>query len=340
MQQLSHVCIGILAQDIEQLDKVADDLTRRQMRIGSHAAKLNLEEVHQVVLGKRGRPAKVAGMDLHEFFDQHQQLLIGEWLQADDGREHVLKVLACKATLSEPAAQSLVGEYAATAVLDGGRRAAHDHAQVLRLALERVVVHGEDFLVVVLARDGVGNLVQIHEFVDEHQHALVAAADQKARNELNVVVPVVIADDGRGAQLGACLTLGAVLAANPFGHATHSFFVALRDSRAITAEHAGEVEAVDHLLERGQLGINDRLVDVGKRGDPAIQNKVERTALGARLGRYIADELAVGGEALSLTALQTALGRQVGIGDHKALAHGMRSDGLKQEALAGAVATD
>lgn len=72
---------------------------------------------------------------------------------------------------------------------------------------------------------------------------------------------------------------------------------------------------MDHLLERGQLGIDDRLVDVGARGDPAIQNKVERTALGARLGRYIADELAVGGKALSLTALQAALGRQVGISD-------------------------
>ena len=191
-----------------------------------------------------------------------------------------------------------------------------------------------------MARDGVGNLIQIHEFVDEHQHTLVAAADQKARNELNVVVPVVIADDGRGAQLGACLALGAVFAANPFGHAAHGLFVAPGCGHAIAAEHAGEVEAVDHLLERGQLGIDDRLVDVGTRGDPAIQNKVERTALGARLGRYIADELAVGGKALSLTALQAALGRQVGISDDESLAHGVRADSLEQKALAGAVTTD
>ena len=246
-------------------------------------------------------------MNLHELFDEHQQLLVGEWLQADDGREHVLKVLACKAALSESTSQGLVGEHATAAVFDGGWRAAHDHAQILRLALERVVVHGQDLLVVVLACDGVGNLIQIHELVDEHQHALVAAADQKARNELNVVVPVVIADDGRGAQLGACLTLGAVLAANPFGHAAHSFFVALGYGRAVAAEHAGEVEAVDHFLEWGQLGIDGRLVGIGTRGDPAIQDKVERTALGARLGRYVADELTVGGKALSLAALQTAL---------------------------------
>ena len=166
------------------------------MRIGSHAAKLNLEKVHQVVLGKRGRPAKVAGMDLHEFFDEHQQLLIGEWLQTNDGREHVLKVLARKTALSESAAQGLVGEHAAATVLDGGWRATHDHAQVLRLALERVVVHGQDLLVVVLARNGVGNLIQIHELVDEHQHALVATANQKTRDEFDVVVPVIVADDG------------------------------------------------------------------------------------------------------------------------------------------------
>ena len=64
---------------------------------------------------------------------------------------------------------------------------------------------------------------------------------------------------------------------------------------------------MDHLLERGQLGIDDRLFDLGTRGDPAIQDKVERTALGARFSRYIADELAVGGKALPLTALQAAL---------------------------------
>jgi hypothetical protein len=134
LQQLGHICIGVLTQDIEQLDKVTDNLTRRQVRVGSHAAELNLEKVHQVVFGKRGRPAKVAGMDLHEFFDEHQQLLIGEWLQADDGREHVLKVFARKTALSETAPKGLVGKDAAAAVLDRGWRATHDHAQVLRFA--------------------------------------------------------------------------------------------------------------------------------------------------------------------------------------------------------------
>ena len=47
-------------------------------------------------LRKRGRPAKVAGMDLHELFDEHQQLLVGERLQADDARDDLKDMLAHK----------------------------------------------------------------------------------------------------------------------------------------------------------------------------------------------------------------------------------------------------
>ena len=97
---------------------------------------------------------------------------------------------------------------------------------------------------------------------------------------------------------------------------------------------------MNHFFERGKLGIDGRLVGVGTRGDPAIQDKIERAALGARFGRYVADELAIGGQTLALSALQAALGGKVGIGDDKALAHGVCADGLEQKALAGAVATD
>ena len=54
LQQFGHICIGVLTQDVEQLDKVTNDLTRRQMRVGSHTTELDLEEVNQVVLGECG----------------------------------------------------------------------------------------------------------------------------------------------------------------------------------------------------------------------------------------------------------------------------------------------
>ena len=40
-----------------------------------------------------------------------------------------------------------------------------------------------------------------------------------------------------------------------------------------------------------------------------------------------------------MTALQATLGREVRVGHHEALAHGVRADGLEQEALARAIAT-
>ena len=60
---------------------------------------------------------------------------------------------------------------------------------------------------------------------------------------------------------------------------------------------------MDHLLERGKLGIDGGFVGISTRGDPAIQDKIERAALGARFGRYVADELAIGGQTLTLATL-------------------------------------
>ena len=86
---------------------------------------------------------------------------------------------------------------------------------MVRLALEGVVVHGENLLVVVLARDGVGNLEEVHELVDEHEQALVAGTGEELGEKLEVVVPVVIRDDDVDAQLGLGLGLGAEFAAQP-----------------------------------------------------------------------------------------------------------------------------
>ena len=95
---------------------------------------------------------------------------------------------------------------------------------------------------------------------------------------------------------------------------------------------AGHGRASARLAIRLALGVHVR--------DPAVEDEAERAPFGPRLGRKVADELAVGGQTLALAALQPALGRQVRVGDHEVLAHGVRADGLEQEALAGAVAAD
>jgi len=53
-------------------------------------------------------------------------------------------------SFGETRPQSLVAVDAAVAILDALWRATHDGADILRLTLEGVVVHGENFLVVVL----------------------------------------------------------------------------------------------------------------------------------------------------------------------------------------------
>ena len=86
---------------------------------------------------------------------------------------------------------------------------------MVRLALKRIVVHGEDFLVVVLPRDGVGDLIQVHQLVDHHQQTLVSGARQKLGKQLQIVVPGIVGDAGIDAQFTARFGLRAVLATKP-----------------------------------------------------------------------------------------------------------------------------
>ena len=199
---------------------------------------------------------------------------------------------------------------------------------MLGLALQRVVIHLQDLLVVVLAGDGVGDLVQIDQLVDEDEHAAVSGSGEKAREQLDVVVPGVVIDDGAYPQFRSGLRLGAVLAAQPFDGAAFCLVIALGTGRPVHAEYARELEAVDHFLEVGELpakagacravicrdayrgsGIHRgrvrcrRILLCLDIGDPFIENQSKGPAFGPRFGREIADELTIGCEALTLTTL-------------------------------------
>ena len=349
---------GVLVEDVEQLHEVTDDLTRRDMAVGAHACKLHLQEGNQVRLTQSALVAEEARMDVGELLHEHEQLLRGQRLELDDGGKHVHVTLARKASLCQTAAQRLVAVEAAAAVLHTLGSAAHDDAQVARTALERVVVHGEDLLVVVLARNSVGNLVQVHELIDKHNQTRVARALEEARKQLDVVVPVVVADDDVHAQVGLGLGTGAVLAAKPPYNIGLRVVVGLHVGAEIHGEQACEVIAVHHVLQLANDHV-DALLDLGSKrgvgrvcqveaafarhlhlhvGNPAVKDERERAALGTRLGGKVADKLSIGGQALALRTLQATLGRQVGVGHDEALAHGVVANGLQQEALARAIA--
>ncbi len=109
-----------------------------------------------------------------QLFGEHQHLLIGERLQVDNGSHHVLVALAAEMPLGKSRAQGFIGVDASTTILDRLGRTAHYDAKVARFALQGIVIHGEDLLVIVLAGDGVGNLIDVYQLIHEHKQPRVA----------------------------------------------------------------------------------------------------------------------------------------------------------------------
>ena len=281
---------------------------------------------------------------------------MGERLQTDDWRQHVHQAVLREAPLREAAPQRLVRVEAASPVLNRLGGATHDDAQVVRLSLERVVVHGEHLLVVVLPAHRVGNLVEVHHLVEKDDESLVARAHEEGRENLEVVIPVVVADHYVHTQLAPCLGLVAILAAEPLGDVGLGLVIPLEVCAPIHGEKPCEVIAMDQLLNRGHGAHDSPLHGISECGvlgretvlerhlrlhvrDPTVEDQVEGTALGPGLGAEVANELPVGGKALAARALEPALRREVRVCHHKAPAHGVVADGLEKEALAAAVAT-
>ena len=50
------------------------------MRVGTHAAELDFEEVDQIALVQVAFVSEISGVDLRELFNEHEQLLIGKRL--------------------------------------------------------------------------------------------------------------------------------------------------------------------------------------------------------------------------------------------------------------------
>lgn len=67
-------------------------------------------------------------VDGGELLGEHEELLVREWHETDDGGEHVLILLAGEASLGQTAAQCLVRVDATAFVLDALGRATHDDA--------------------------------------------------------------------------------------------------------------------------------------------------------------------------------------------------------------------
>ena len=354
-QQRRDVGLRILVHDVQQLDEIADDLARGDVDVRADAPEFNLDKGDHIGFAELLRVIEQLGVDFRQLFGQHQQFLVGQRREPDDRRQQILlRPLAPEAALRQPRAQRFVAVHAAARVLDALRRAAHNDAQMSGAPLQGVVVHRQQLFVVVLPRDRVGDFINVHQLVDENQQPAVTGLLQKQREQLDVVEPVVVGDDDVHAQFVFRLSLGRVLAAEPFDHLRLPVIVAGGIGAVVYRQQLGKVKAVHHLAERaydladlpfGQLcerGVVRGQTALVRRlalhaAQPAVKHERQRAALRPRFGRHVADKLLVGRQALSLRALQTPLGRQVGVDHNEALVHHIIAYRLQQKALAAAV---
>ena len=294
-------------------------------------------------------------MHVGQLLAQDQHLLRGQGLQPDDRGQEVAGAGPGEFALRQTGPQGLIAVDAAPLVLDGLGRRAHDDAQILRLALQGVVVHGQHLLIVVLAGDRVWNLVDIDQLIDHDHHTRIARQTEKEGEELEVVVPVVVRDDDVDAQGLPGLPLEGVLAAEPADDLHFLFHVVLHIGVIIHGEELGELKAVHQLADRRRDGV-DLLVDglrqsrvAGRKprllqglrldgADPPVQDQGQGSALRLCFGRQVTDQLPVGRQSLAPRPLQPPLRRQVRVRHDEAPVHHIVADGLDQEALAGPVA--
>ena len=207
-------------------------------------------------------------MHVRELLTQNHHLLRGERFQTDDRRQQIPGAFFGKLSFLKPGAERLIAVDATSRVLDTLRGPAHEDAQILRLPLESVIVHGQDLLIIVVSGNRLRNLVDIHQLIHKDQHPLVAGKPEKHREQLQVLIPVVIRDDGIYPQILPCLGTGHILAAEPPDHFGADLVIVGKETAVVERDQLRKVKAVHHLAQRAR-----------HRADPALDRRVKFRSL-------------------------------------------------------------
>ena len=292
-------------------------------------------------------------MYLGKLFSQYRHFLVGERLQLDYRREHIVGFIGGKAPAFKPGTQRVVAEYTAPGVLYALRRSAHYYAQVGSFALHDVVVHHQYLFVIVLTGDGMRYLHYIHQFVYHYHEALVTSAHKESRQQLDIVVPVVVGDYDVDAEVLLCFGLGGIFAPEPAHRAGRFFFVAGCVCLVVRVYHAGKIKSVHHVLKAADTGIylllngcvKERVVGAGALGNyvrahagyPLLKNERERASVRFCAHAHVPHELAVGCKPLTFGSHQPAFRGKVGVCSHKAPVHQVLAHHLQHEALSAAI---
>ena len=172
--------------------RLMDHMRRRTIRL-DHLQYMVLDEADEIRCAELARIAIQTAMHVCELFAQHQHFLRLQRLQMDDRRQQIPGARLGEFAFSQTGTQCLIAVYAPAAVFDGLRRRAHDDAQILRLALQSVIIHGEQLLIIILSGDGIGDLVCLHAvtrhrlFPKDQKHRQMTGAFLMDRSETRAV---------------------------------------------------------------------------------------------------------------------------------------------------------
>ncbi len=141
------------------------------------------------------------------------------------------------------------------------------------LALKHIVVHGENFLIIVGTGNGIGYLIQVYKFVDDNQHSFVAGPNQKGGKKLQKIIPGLISDNKIDAKVFFGFFSRGVFPTEPSENIGLQSIVVLFVCLPIEHNGSGKLKSIDHAFQRTRHGIN-----------LFFHQNIEVLPLGGRLG--------------------------------------------------------
>src|ERR1035441_3766761 len=106
-------------------------------------------------------------------------------------------------------------------------------------SLQTIIQDAQNLFVVGVPRLGVGQLIQIDQLIEEHEHSIEPSMSREARHQFQVVVDGGIVDDGSHAERVPCLRASAELTSKPSDGVGIELLFSDRKSTPLNSSHLG-----------------------------------------------------------------------------------------------------